>query len=737
MNRNYKMSFVALAGLVLAGCADTDINYIMVDKPQSIADLEYLDAYGALKDYIDRSEHPLFRLGAGVSAQDYVDGKLAFRVTNANFDMMTAGNAMKYASIVADDGSMNFSLVEKFVDAAKNSGMEIYGHTLCWHEQQNVKWLNSLIADKEMEVDPDKKDEVVDAKKDYKSDSKFPFYVMGYEPQIIDGILTVPEYPGGWYQFFVMDGLSFEEGQSYRVTARMKGSVEGDLNVQLGDWGKLKEKKMSIPSEWDEVSIDMDPQEVTSGFCVFQPGTYEGKLEIEWVQISHLQTPVMEIGVPLLANGDAANGESSNIVCRTPDSGDNPAKVVDDPDGTGKVYASSYNSSPTEAWDSQLFITSDTPLEAGTKIHVKFRYKATDARNIETQAHGKPGDYHYWQFIGTLNATTEWQEHEWTGTISADQAGNDGCSSIAFNLSSAQSAGTFYIDDVVFEKLVSSNTIPLTPEEKNSILTDEMERWVKGMMEATAGQVKAWDVVNEAISGGPWGQRYDLQHAATSDNPSNKFYWQDYLGDDFARVPIKFARKYFQENGGNPDELKLFVNDYNLESDWDDNQKLKSLISWIEQWESDGETKIDGIGSQMHVNYYLNPTTQKSKEEHIEKMLRLMAGTGKLVRITELDMGLVDENGNSIKTEDATLEQQKLMAEHYKWIISKYFEIVPQNQQFGICQWAQTDSPEGSGWREGEPIGLWNLNYQRKPQYGGFAEGLKGNGATPVQSPAQ
>ena len=258
------------------------------------------------------------------------------------------------------------------------------------------------------------------------------------------------------------------------------------------------------------------------------------------------------------------------------------------------------------------------------------------------------------------------------------------------------------------------------------ILEAEMERWVSGMMAATQGYVKAWDVVNEPISGGPRGQRYDLQHAVNDPDAAKKFYWQDYLGDDFVRVPVKYARKYFEENGGNPDDLKLFINDYNLESDWDDNQKLKSLISWIEQWESDGVTRIDGIGSQMHISYYLNPQTQQSKADHIEKMFRLMAASGKLVRITELDMGLVDENGKDIPTAQVTLEQHKLMADYYKWIIRKYFEIIPVEQQFGITFWCQTDSPEGSGWRPDQPTGIWNAALNRKPAYAGIAEGLAG-----------
>ena len=272
-------------------------------------------------------------------------------------------------------------------------------------------------------------------------------------------------------------------------------------------------------------------------------------------------------------------------------------------------------------------------------------------------------------------------------------------------------------------KVESMNTIPLTPEEKAEILEAEMERWIKGMMAATRGYVKAWDVVNEAISGGG-GSRYDLQHAANDPNASTKFYWQDYLGDDFVRIPVKYARQYFEENGGNPDDLKLFINDYNLESDWDDNKKLKSLIEWINQWESDGMTKIDGIGSQLHISYYMNPETQKSKSEHVVKMLELMAATGKLVRITEFDMGLVDENGNDIPTAEVTLEQHKLMSDYYKFIIRKYFEIVPVAQQFGITFWCQTDAPENSGWRANQPVGIWDSGYNRKPAYAGIAEGL-------------
>ena len=705
MKTNHKIWLTLLAGASLAGCADQDIDNYFVEKPASIAQYEYLNAYGNLKDYLSQRAgiNPDFKLGVGVSAPDYNKFGQVYRITNANFHQITAGNAMKYASIVKDNGDMDFSTVTAFVDAASKAGVEVYGHTLCWHEQQNVKWLNSLIADKELDVDPNEKNEIEDAVKSFKNDAKFPFYVMGYEPQIVDGILTVPEYPGDWYQFFAMDGLSTVPGRTYKITVKVKGSKSGSMNVQFGNWGATLEKQMEFTDEWSECSVTLDGVTTENSFVVLQPGTYDGKLEIEWLKLSHLESPAVEV--------------ETDVTIKTYTDGPFPFYPMgcEPPVVNGCIHFV-----PTGAW-SQFFILpgGENKLTAGDYVAYLDVTASKDAEGVQLVVqNGWGGDAQSFTVPVPISAGQN--------TVRLKLSGIDG-GDYDMILRPQTTDATLDVRSVRVCKVEKLNKIPLTPEEKAEALTAEMERWIKGMMEATAGQVKAWDVVNEAISGGPWGQRYDLQHAATaSGDQSNKFYWQDYLGDNFVRVPVKFARQYFAENGGNPDELKLFINDYNLESDWDDNQKLKSLIQWIEQWESDGETRIDGIGSQMHVTCYMNPETQASKEEHVVKMFQLMAATGKLIRITELDMGICDENGNTIKTADVTFEQQKAMADYYRFIIDKYFEIIPTAQQYGICQWAQTDSPDGSGWRAGEPIGLWDLNYSRKPAYGGFAEGLAG-----------
>ena len=152
---------------------------------------------------------------------------------------------------------------------------------------------------------------------------------------------------------------------------------------------------------------------------------------------------------------------------------------------------------------------------------------------------------------------------------------------------------------------------------------------------------------------------------------------------------------------------------------------MKSLVAWINKWEADGVTKIDGIGTQMHISCYNNASTQKSKKDAIVNMFKIMAETGKLVRISELDMGYV-RNGKTLSTSELTDAEHQEMADLYQFVIEKYFEIIPVEQQYGICQWCLVDAASNSGWRAGQPVGIWTQGFkERKAAYGGFAKALQ------------
>lgn len=696
---------------VLGSCADWDDWKYDVEKPQTIAQYEYLNDYAPLKEYLDRDAHPGFKVSAALAVDEFNQQGPLFRLAAHNFDEIVAGNAMKMASCVNDQGVMDFSKVSSFVTAAEDAGVSIYGHTLAWHAQQPKKWLEKLLADKELDIDPNEKVEQEVKTQSFEGLSKFPFYVMGYEPEIINGVLT--SKCDEWHQYFVVDGLSgLEEGKTYKVTAMIRATKEHTINVQFGNWGNLAEAKMKIGTEWKECSVEMQCPPVTSGFSVFQPGSFDGTIEIKWVRVSKLETPAMEV--------------EQEVKYQTYQDGPFPYYQMGcAPD----VINGSIHFVPTGDW-SQFFCLPGLALTPGNYA-VDVEIKSTKSGNIKmTVQNGWGGDAE--SFTGNVALKEGWTTARFKMTL--EQGGN-----YDFILKPETFDATLDLKSVSVKQIVKMNSIPLTPQEKSDTLTWAMNKWISGMMQATEGKVKAWDLINEAISGGGnVNGFYALQTEATSEHNPQDFYWQDYFTPEmYGPIVEKAARDaYAAVEGTTPEDLKLFINDYNLESDWDNNQKVKSLVYWIGVWEKKGQelgwnTKIDGIGSQMHISYYEDPQTLENKKKAIQNMLKIMAETGKLVRISEIDMGYVDKDGKDVTTaqlEKLPIEErvakEKAMAEHYKWIIEQYFKIVPVSQQYGICQWCLTDSPTDSGWRPGQPVGLWNLNYQRKPAYGGFADGL-------------
>lgn len=727
--KNFKNIFglILMLTIVVSSCVDDTSTFFNVEKPKSMEDMEYLNDYGPLKSYIDKAKSPIFKLGTGILATDYVEKGLVYRLVNSNFDEITAGNAMKYSSIVKDDGSMDFSLVTQFVEAARQAEIDIYGHTLVWHSQQNLKYLNGLIANKELDVEEGATEDVLDGSIDYSVDA-FTGWVGGnVQPVVENGVLVVtnPEAtPNFWdIQYHVAKNISIKENSRHKVTIRIKGTVEEEITVVLGTWASSQNTKFPITTEWEEVSVVLNSTvNASDAFVMLQSGNYEGTYEVEWVKVTHEEALSVSWWTELITNGDLEGDDLSNFYATEATDGPKTATLGEPgtgADGVGRAIVIQSGDNPTNAWDTQFFVKVPKTFEEGEKLKFSMKYRAEKNASSESQAQNEPGGYLHWSMVGSPSFTNEWKELNWTGAISGSQAGMN---TIAFNLALLGEANTYYFDDISWSFEESGNTIPLTPEEKADTLTWALDRWISEMMIACDGYVKTWDVVNEPISGGDFDGdgKYDLQSEfnVSPDDANKNFYWQDYLGDNFVRKAVELARKH------GPEDIKLFVNDYNLESAWDDNKKLKSLIQWIEQWESDGVTVIDGIGTQMHVSCYMNPDIQARKEEHVVKMFTLMAQTGKLVRITELDMGIVDEDGNSIKTIEVTEEQHKAMSDYYKFIIKKYFEIIPAQQQYGIAHWSPTDSPENSSWRGGMPIGLWTESYNRKHTYAGFADGL-------------
>mgnify|MGYP000791337285 FL=1 len=731
--KNINLGLGLMALLTLSSCADDKFSEYRTDMTKNLKDYQYLNNYEPLKKYVEDMKaagkcNPNFKLGIALEAAEFNKQGLVYCLAGSNFNETVAGNAMKMASCVADDGRMNFDNVSEYVKNATDAGLSVYGHTLAWHEQQPNKYLKRLIADKELppaENNPgliitsgDPKANTWDYEIYYDLDEplkagttyEISLNVRGTNPGTIDfwpGKKDGSDTQYGAGSFTVAES-AIDNSFSFTPNAdidRMRfcfGKIGGTLYF---DNFVLKEKgsdhNLVVNSTFDENDISH-------------------WTKVSWVEVNYKIGNVAGAGAIDIEN---------EVHKQTYTDGPFPffAMGCEPPVVNGAIHFV-----PTGTW-SQFFVMTggDNLLSEGNYVVYLDMTSSKDASGVE------------------LTMQNGWGASDQAITVSVPvsagrhnvklQMPNIAGGNYDIILKPQTADATLDVHSVKVCQVKKSNTKPLTPEEKKEILTPVLQNWIYGMMAATEGKVKAWDVVNESISGKDidGDGYYDLQSATrgtvSPDDAKNKFYWQDYLGDlDYVRTAVAAARKGFADAGGKPEELKLFINDYNLETAYDDNKKLKSLIHWIEEWEKDGVTKIDGIGSQMHVSCCMDPVEQKKREDAYVNMLNLMVSTGRLVRISELDMGLevpnVDKNSKDpyiqVKTTDMTEEQHKAMRAYYEFIVKKYLEIVPKEQQWGICQWCATDSPANSGWRPGLPVGLWDLDYYRKHTYAGFAVGL-------------
>ena len=713
-NINFGLGLVAL--LALSSCADDKFSEYRTDMTKNLKEYQYLNNYEPLKKYVEDMKasgkcNPDFKLGIALAAPDFNKQELVYCLAGSNFEEMTAGNAMKYASCVKNDGTFDFSTVKDFVTNAQDAGLTIYGHTLAWHSQQNNKYLNRIIADKEIKVDPSQKVDKEDAYTDFSTMTSFPFYVMGYTPEIKDGIL-ISKNPGAWYQYFVVDNypVDVDAKREYKVTAMIKASEDGQIDVQTGNWGATTSQKMSVSTQWKEQSVTFSGLTTEKAFVVFQPGTFAGDISCKWVKVTHSEAPVMEI--------------ETEVHKETYTDGDFPFYPMG---CTPPVINGAIHFVPTGEW-SQFFVMQGVDNELGEGNYVVYLDLTSnkDASGVELTMQNGWG--------GTAQAiTAKVPVAAGRHSVKIEMPKVEG-GKYDIILKPQTADATLDVHSVRVCKVTKSNSIPLTDQEKKDTLTWAMGKFIDGMMETCDGYVTSWDVVNEAISGQDkdgdgWN---DLQSATrgtvSAEDAKNSFYWQDYLGDiDYVRTAVRDARKSFAEHNGDPSKLKLFINDYNLEGYWDQHAKLNSLIHWIGLWEDPNAEEpvvIDGIGTQMHVTCYGDATKQAKLQSDIEEMFKSLAKTGKLIKISELDMAYEDEAGTSVTFDKMTEEQHKQMRSFYTFIIQKYFELIPQAQQYGITQWCATDSPKDSGWRAGCPTGLWDSNYLRKHTYAGFAVGL-------------
>ena len=265
-----------------------------------------------------------------------------------------------------------------------------------------------------------------------------------------------------------------------------------------------------------------------------------------------------------------------------------------------------------------------------------------------------------------------------------------------------------------------------TKQEKNDTIQYALRKWCDGLMEANAGYIKSFDLVDKPLGTTVLeGVTYEGENVLDLKHSDEKIFWQDYLEEGgksgselYAATVSKVAKSAFEKHGGNPEELKFFISETGLEKQ----QRLSSLKYWINVWESNG-AKIDGINGELNLTYSEDATTQAANEAALKTFFGKLAATGKLIRLSNFDIKYEDADGAPVAADKITKDQRQALASYHARVINAYMTLIPAAQQAGLCKGNFFDTSS-------DPVGLWskaaNGDYIRNATYEAFCKALGG-----------
>ena len=259
-----------------------------------------------------------------------------------------------------------------------------------------------------------------------------------------------------------------------------------------------------------------------------------------------------------------------------------------------------------------------------------------------------------------------------------------------------------------------------TKQEMNDTIRYALNKWCDGLMEANAGRIKSFDLIDKPLDSKAEIESgiLDLKHS------TDKVFWQDYLEEGtltgselYGATVSKVARAAFEKHGGKAEELKFFICETGLE----EQKRLESLKYWINKWEANGAI-IDGINAELNLTYSEDADKQAANQASLNSLLANLAATGKLIRLSNFDIKYQDASGANVAAKDITDEQRQKLADYYGFVIKTYMNTIPKEKQAGLCKGNMVDTSS-------DPVGLWTKvsnDWVRTATYKAFCEALSG-----------
>lgn len=751
---------LAAASMLLTACDDDLMKWRDPDSSVRPEELplelrEKIDRYDFLKNYMEEYR-PGVDITVGMGLDNFLSTEIYEQTVLDNFQGCTFGNALKHQSVVQNNGSYNWNTIDRFIQ--KNTGLRVHGHNFIWHTQQNQSYLKSLIAPEMVfsgDTDNDIMNRLVGDESNFDGGTKGGWGSWGGDSES-----SVSE-PGRGGAGYCMKLTNYDEGEFYQAQAGLTfaeylkpdtykvrfyaktDAAGGQLQFQhqnssnYGSQGAYQ--SFDIGSDWTlcEHEFNLTYDDVDRILINFGkvPGNYyidDIEFGVKNENAGGPSDPMINVIPATSSNFDGVT-DGSTPGWMSWGSNKESVETVEGAGPDGSVAAVLKSKADANMWEAQFVYEFNEPFEVGVTYVISFDAKSDNNGGVmqfqyQNSDNGNQGGYHDFE-IGT-----SWIPCEYEFSITNEEYID--VNRIILNFGKV--GATYTVDNIKFGPKIDQAKKPRrfttrassvyyvlkTPEEKKQLLLGAMEDWIKEAMNHVGKYCTSYDVINEpigddatfrGINGRGWmsGDSEPVETVETGLNlnwengaGNGHFYWGYYLGMDYAVKAFEYARKYAA--AVNPD-MKLFVNDYNLEVS---PNKLKKLIEFVEYIDQNG-AHVDGIGTQMHVN------GKSITKEQVDEMFKTLAATGKLIRITELDVAL--------GTAAPSVEEQQIQSDVYQMIITSYFENIPQAQQSGVTIWSLTDNAkEHEYWLNGDTPNIFDAEYRRKIAYKGVADAIIG-----------
>ena len=142
---NHKIIGIAMMCATVMACTDKYDCNLQVEKPEEVANSEYLASFDLLKSYITRDASSPFKFTANLSSTDFLKKDIAYSTILSNFDGIVIGGSITPVNSLKEDGSFDFGGMQLVADAVKGTDITLYGGTLCSNQGQRTAYYNELI----------------------------------------------------------------------------------------------------------------------------------------------------------------------------------------------------------------------------------------------------------------------------------------------------------------------------------------------------------------------------------------------------------------------------------------------------------------------------------------------------------------------------------------------------------------------------------------------------------------